>query len=1085
MNFQSTIESIVASYENASAPSEKTIVAFRGIGAQQAAYVASRPAALANGAAYVSAAGELDLLALEAAQQQLLVAALQATGTVFALYEELLLLASSLPIIGAKVVVADNNLFRGNHAPCCVKADQAAQLADFFASELVHESESALQKVAGALYADLTPMAKTCDMVTYISPLTDADISYAPLFQRAELPEQSTAAAAAGELFELSRDSVERYALALADGAEQPVAINLSTQIPQGVREFAEVFYGALGALGIPAGVCWSDPYAWEKDEEVTPDLEALLKRHWGADAEFRTLKFYENPARGKELSDVSQGVIVSQVVEQAEAALEGRSFRNLFITAPTGAGKSLLFQLPAVYLARKHGALTFVISPLISLMKDQVRHLSEQGVGEATYFNSDLSHQERDRRLEQVLSGRYSIIYTSPEMFQSSFQIREILDKRKLALMVVDEAHTVTTWGRDFRSSYWLLGDQFRALKAAGMSFPIMCLTATAVLGGADDTVSQTQQELGIDNPLTYFGNVKRDNIAFDIKRRERKDFPGELEQAKLDLAAAKIGEIVEGGHKGLVYCPYVSQTGDVQDAAQGAGVPRKKVWKYNGRMEKDQKDIAVSNFNAQPSAALVCTKAFGMGVDLSDVDRVYHYAPTGGLADYVQEIGRAGRKKGSQAVASIDFFSNDTRYTRSLAGMNSITRKELRQVMAKLYEIYENNGKRRNLLVSPESFSYIFGEDDCAAKFQRAMMILREDFQNRTGYPLLVVKPQASFTKNYVNVPADSEESFLEKYGSFAKLVPQPKPRVSYQGRKGSSIKTNTGKIYKVDMAQLWQEQFADLTFPQVKRAFNLQELFEVAGHPVSPRQHLVVRFNAPFKETLDKYEDYLKCIDSAFMGFKSRNKAFSKKDFAEMVAGLAGEEFELKDNLGAVLDFFVTSEYYRGENSRIKDPVVCVFQRRLPGRLESQYLITRQTYVSVANNLVKEGSACVPTSDDGLVYETYLPSSKKACNTQELRFASLIQLFGLGTYEIAGGEDAQMFVRINRPLELKRAAEDPRYHNAVLKDMNDRKDRAAAIMNRFFMTELSDEERWDVIEDYFLGDMSAVYHALGIEE
>lgn len=1091
MNFQTLIENAIRQCEAASVE-KRTIVAFQGIGRKQAARISASPAALNRGASYANEDGSIDLIALNASREALISSALQSSGVRIALYEELLMLVPLLSALNAKVVVVKNNLFAGFNAPCCIVPDQAKELVEMYAPEVSFPQEGDLQAAAKDIYADVRHVADGLDAVTFIAPYTDADIEVHNLFARIELPAESSAA---HESFELSKGNIEEYALALVDGVEKPVTLSLSTQIQQDARQVAEGFAGALGKLGIAFDVNWANPYEWAEEEEApTDDLETLLRKHWGDEAEFRLMKIYDNPARGKELSDVSQGVIVSKAVQQAENALDGKPYRNLFVTAPTGAGKSLLFQLPAVHLARNRQALTIVVSPLISLMDDQVKHLASQGITEATYLNSSLHHAERDKRVADVLSGRSSILYLSPEMFLNSGQVSEILESRTLAMVVIDEAHTVTTWGKDFRSDYWYLGGKLRGLKRAGHRFPVMCLTATAVLGGPEDTVNQIIMELGIDNPLMFYGDVKRSNIAFDIKTHKVSDYRGKLkrgstEEVKHELAAERIAGYIKEGRKSLVYCPYRTQTGDVLKAVSESGlnVPHGKMWCYHGGMDAEHKEAAAAKYAAEPGAALMCTKAFGMGIDIKDIERVYHYAPTGGLADYVQEIGRAGRRKGSQAVAAIDFLSNGLRYTKALTWMNRISTKQLRQIMQKIYEIYVNSGRKRNLLVSPQSFCHLLGGDDYVSQFRRAMMILKEDFQNRYGYPLLNVSPQASFARSYVNVPDESEESFLAKYGTYAKLVHQPRPRELKKGRQSVCITKNMGKIYSVEMGDMWRDLFSDMTFSQLKKLFFEKELFEVAGTPISPRQRLTIKFNDDFETAMNKYEEYLQCVDAVLMGFKSAGKSFSKKEFVKVLKAHLGEEFEHGDGLGNVFEFFVSGETFRGANSYLRDSVECVYEHRSANTFETQYSITRQTYVAVTSTLVKDGAACGPNREGG-VFETYLPSGgkqgRKKAGFREIRFASLIELFGLGTYEVAGGEDPQMFVRIGNPTALKRAADDPYYKNAVLNEMNARKERAVEVMEAFFQAELTDEERWEVIEDYFLGNDQAVNYMLGIQ-
>ncbi|MDD3925570.1 MAG: DEAD/DEAH box helicase, partial [bacterium] len=219
-----------------------------------------------------------------------------------------------------------------------------------------------------------------------------------------------------------------------------------------------------------------------------------VLTKYWGEKAAFRELSFYKNPDKDNELITVSQGDIVADIICQSEKAFQGSlDYSDIFLTAPTGSGKSLLFQLPAVYLAGKYNVVSVVVSPLIALMRDQVEALQGRGVWLSTFINSDITFDEKERRLSLIRDGKYSLVYLSPEMLLSN-SIESIVGDRHIGLMVIDEAHLVTSWGRDFRSDYWYLGDYIERLrKRNGKHFPILCLTATAKYMGQDDVVLDT----------------------------------------------------------------------------------------------------------------------------------------------------------------------------------------------------------------------------------------------------------------------------------------------------------------------------------------------------------------------------------------------------------------------------------------------------------------------------------------------------------------------------------------------------------------------------------------------------------------
>lgn len=188
-----------------------------------------------------------------------------------------------------------------------------------------------------------------------------------------------------------------------------------------------------------------------------------------------------------------------NDIVLQANAALEGKDFRDIFVTSPTGAGKSIMFQIPAVYLAEKYKEnkpLTIVISPLIGLMNDQVYNLQNKDITFSATINSEISPVEKMNIITKIQNGEISILYVSPETLLSRSDIKMLIGDRKVGLLVIDEAHIVTTWGKSFRSDYWYLGNYIQKLRKK-MKFPIATFTATAIYGGVEDMYSETRDSL------------------------------------------------------------------------------------------------------------------------------------------------------------------------------------------------------------------------------------------------------------------------------------------------------------------------------------------------------------------------------------------------------------------------------------------------------------------------------------------------------------------------------------------------------------------------------------------------------------
>ena len=292
--------------------------------------------------------------------------------------------------------------------------------------------------------------------------------------------------------------------------------------------------------------------------EEYTPNPQILnlLKKYWGNDAKFRDIQLYKNPNTSSEIVNVSQGKIVETLILEYENVRRGDDYRDVFLTAPTGAGKSLLFQLPAFYISDK-GDVTIVVSPLIALMKDQVNAIiNDRRFDKVAYLNSEISLLDRDAIIEKCKGGGIDILYMAPELLMS-YDVRYFIGERKIGLVVVDEAHLITTWGRDFRVDYWYLGNQIRKIrKYSEQRFPMIAVTATAVYGGdKNDMVFDTVDSLVMHSPHYFIGIVKRSDIEFIINNYEStsKGF----DTQKLKQTSDFIKSVNKLGFKTLVYAP------------------------------------------------------------------------------------------------------------------------------------------------------------------------------------------------------------------------------------------------------------------------------------------------------------------------------------------------------------------------------------------------------------------------------------------------------------------------------------------------------------------------------------------------
>jgi len=300
---------------------------------------------------------------------------------------------------------------------------------------------------------------------------------------------------------------------------------------------------------------------------------------------------------------------------EVVDAVLAGR---DALAVMPTGGGKSLCFQLPALLL----DGITLVVSPLIALMKDQVDVLEARGLP-ATFVNSTLSTEERNRRLRGCADGTYRLLYVAPERLRSD-AFRAALGRTRVVRLAVDEAHCISQWGHDFRPDYLRLGE-LRALLGAP---PTLALTATATPRVRADILTQ----LGLREPAVFVAGFDRPNLRFSVRRPR-----GAQEKlAAIDAALAQLGG------PGIIYA---ATRRSVEAITAHLRARKHAAIAYHAGMPDGERAAAQDAFMSGRGQVIVATNAFGMGVDKSNLRFVLHYDLPGSLEAYYQEAGRAGR--------------------------------------------------------------------------------------------------------------------------------------------------------------------------------------------------------------------------------------------------------------------------------------------------------------------------------------------------------------------------------------------------------------------------------------------------------
>lgn len=386
-------------------------------------------------------------------------------------------------------------------------------------------------------------------------------------------------------------------------------------------------------------------------------DLDVLqnLKQFFGFD-QFRT---YE----GEPLQE-----------NAARAAVDGKSLLAIF---PTGGGKSLTFQLPALMDGRSVHGLTVVISPLQSLMKDQVDNLADRGITDAVTINGLLDPITRSLAIQRVQNGDASLLYIAPESLRSK-TIERVLLARHVVRFVIDEAHCFSSWGQDFRVDYLYIGkfiSEYQKKKGITTPIPVSCFTATAKQKVIQDIRDYFKHTLNLDLEI-FASKASRTNLQYSVIHADTD------EDKYMKLRSL----ISESSCPTIVYVSRTKRTKELADKLTRDGF---KALPFNGQMDADDKIANQEAFMSDQVSIIVATSAFGMGVDKKDVKLVVHYDISDSLENYVQEAGRAGRDPRLQAKCFVLYSDADLDKHFILLNQTKLSISEIQQVWKAVREM------------------------------------------------------------------------------------------------------------------------------------------------------------------------------------------------------------------------------------------------------------------------------------------------------------------------------------------------------------------------------------------------------------
>jgi ATP-dependent DNA helicase RecQ len=307
-------------------------------------------------------------------------------------------------------------------------------------------------------------------------------------------------------------------------------------------------------------------------------------------------------------------------------------SGRNAMLVAPTGMGKSLCYQVPALCFDNEishanQSPLTLVLSPLVALMQDQVDTLIDRGI-DAAYINSLLDRQTRLKRYEEVASGRYRLLYVTPERFRKP-EFLELIRKRSVRLLAIDEAHCVSQWGHDFRPDYSRVGE----IRQAIGNPTTIALTATATAEVRKDIYRQ----LNLDESeiRLFHEGIDRENLRLEV-------VPVHDEDEKLAVILRSLDEVSYRGGSVILYFSLIKTLEAFSDRLTRKGIDHVC---YHGDLRRQQRRRIQDDFMRGDADIVLATGAFGMGIDKDDIRIVMHVETPGSIESYYQEIGRAGR--------------------------------------------------------------------------------------------------------------------------------------------------------------------------------------------------------------------------------------------------------------------------------------------------------------------------------------------------------------------------------------------------------------------------------------------------------
>jgi ATP-dependent DNA helicase RecQ len=453
-----------------------------------------------------------------------------------------------------------------------------------------------------------------------------------------------------------------------------------------------------------------------------------------------------------------------------------------------------------------------------------------------------------------------------------------------------------------------------------------------------------------------------------------------------------------------------------------------------------------------------MLATKAFGMGIDINDIEIVAHFAPTGNVCDYVQEIGRAARQEDLRGEAFYHYNSKDFKHINRLHGLSQIQKYQLIEVIKKIDELYTNNSqkkgdfsrKRNAMLLDAENFTYIFGNpinDDTenVNKVKTALLIIQKDFESKIGFSPINVRPIPLFSMGYFAVKKKIQSKILKRYPNCLEEIESSK------------------NICRVHLDKIWRKDYATHSFPKFKYLLytNDSELKINSELPMTPVMCVSVAF-------ADDYDSTFKNIWGCIKGFIGKKVISGDhtavSEIAEVLEKTSGVR---KYKARAICEVIIASmDSYRKNYARMTTPIA-IEKTTTSGSTKYQFNVAVNSYFSWVEKNYKK---ILSEVSDGELYLINEPGN----STKEIGVVlGILEALDVLSFKMIGGANSQLYIYINQIQGLKNILNAPnKYENRLLKAVSERHLISVKMLTYLYESDFTNEQTWDYIEDYFLG-------------